>query len=362
MNNEQRFLRTMRFEAVDHPPLSGVGGPWPSTRRRWEQEGLPAGVDLAEYFGLEPERRAAVGIETLWHPPFKERILEETGDYIVKIDRHGVKVRNYKDEVSMPEHLAYPIRGPESLPWLRERLDWNTPGRIRPGWEEDARRRSAAGTLMTCNGGTYFAFLNEHMGTETLMYAYFDHPEFVHEVNNLLCTLCEKALTLALSVVPLDFVGYHEDMGFKTASLISPDMFREFMMPYYKRVTAITDKHGIDLHMMDSDGNIRELIPLWLECGINIMLPMEAAAGMDVVALRREFGRDLRMIGGFDKRILASSPAAIRAEVERIRPVIEEGGYIPSCDHGVPHDVPLQNYACLVNTLKSLYGMNGTGS
>jgi len=203
----------------------------------------------------------------------------------------------------------------------------------------------------------YFAFLNEHMGTEPLMYAYGDHPHFIHAVNELLCSLCENALTTALPHVPLDYVGYHEDMAYRNGSMIAPAMFREFMTPYYRRVTAIAAAHNIDLHVMDSDGDIRELIPLWLDCGINVVTPVEAAAGMDVVELRRRFGRDLRMMGGFDKRILAGPQAGIRREFDRIAPVIAEGGYLPACDHGVPHDVPFANYTYLVELLKGLYGM-----
>ncbi|MBN1557157.1 MAG: hypothetical protein JW951_03320 [Lentisphaerae bacterium] len=357
MTNRERFLKTLRFETVDHPPLSGAGNPWPYTRTLWEQQGLPTGVDLPEYFGLEPTPRRHVGIDTLLWPPFEEVVLESADEYIVKIDKHGVKVRNFKDEASMPEHLAYPVKGPESLGWLREKLDWNTPGRIDPGWQAGAERDRAAGNLVFANGGMYFAFLNEHMGTAALMTAYFDHPEFIHAVNDLLCTLCEQTLRTVLPEFTLDMMGYHEDMAYKTASLISPSMFKEFMTPYYRRVTALTGPAGIDVHVMDSDGNIRELIPLWLECGINVMTPCEVAAGMDVAALRREYGGTLGMIGGFDKRILASSKPAIKAELERLRPVIEGGGYIPMCDHGVPPDVPFEHYAYLVELLKSLYGM-----
>jgi len=356
MNNRERFLKTLRFESVDHPPLILPGEPWASTKKRWESEGLPAGVDLYEYFELEPYAARPVGVETLLYPPFEERILEESGEFIIKIDQHGVKVRNFRDESSMAEHLEYPIKGPEDIQWLRDRLNWDTPGRIRDDWLEDAREGRDRGQILFCNGGEYFAFLNEQMGTAALMFAYVDNPEFVHQVNELLCVLCENALKTVLPEFDLDYIGYHEDMAYKTGSMISPAMFREFMTPYYRRIAEIADAHDADLRVMDSDGNIEELIPLWLECGINVVGPVEVAAGMDVVRLREEYGKDLRMIGGFDKRILASSTQEIEMEFERIRPVIEAGGYIPMCDHIVPPDVPFENYCHLVALLKGLYG------
>jgi hypothetical protein len=358
VNNRDRFLKTMRFESVDHPPLPHAGTPWPATRKRWEREGLPVGADLSDYFGLEPMPREHVAMETLLFPPFEEVILEETADRVIKIDKHGVKVRNLKDETSMPEHLDYPIKDRASLSWLREKLNWDTPGRVRGDWLERANEARRNGTLVFSNGGMYFAFLNEHMGTERLMMAYFEDPDFVHAVNDLLCTLCENVLKTVLPAFTPDMIGYHEDMAYKTASLISPDMFKEFMLPYYRRIQALAEPAGIDVQFMDSDGNIHELIPLWLDCGINVMTPCEVAAGMDVVALRKEYGKTLGMIGGFDKRILADSPGAIRTELERLRPVIEGGGYIPQCDHGVPYDVSFGNYRALIDGLKTLYGMD----
>jgi uroporphyrinogen decarboxylase len=139
--------------------------------------------------------------------------------------------------------------------------------------------------------------------------------------------------------------------------MISPAMFKQFMTPYYQRIRAVMERHYTPVTLMDSDGDIRALIPLWIECGITGFLPMEVAAGMDVVELRREYGQTICMKGGFDKRILASNRAAIRTEIERLRPVIEGGGYICSCDHGVPSDVPWENYRYFVECLKVVHGL-----
>ena len=357
MTTKERYLRTLRLQAVDRPPLLAPGGPWATTLARWHTEGLPAGAALEDYLGLETLAVAPVGIETLLWPRFAEKVLSDDGRCVTHVNAEGVTVRDLRDGVSMPEFIDYPIKGPADLSWLHDRLCWLTPGRVRGDWRDEALARQRAGQIVFCNGGMYFAFLNEHMGTEPLMYAYADHPEFIHAVNEMLCALCENALTTALPHVTLDYVGYHEDMAYRNGSMISPAMFREFMTPYYRRVTRIARAHGIDVHVMDSDGDIRELIPLWLECGIHVVTPVEAAAGMDVVELRRRFGRDLGMMGGFDKRILAGPKAGIRREFDRLAPVIAEGGYLPGCDHGVPHDVPFANYKYLVELLKGLYGM-----
>jgi len=355
-NSRERFLKTMRYESVDHPPLV-LPGPWPAARKRWESEGLPEGVDLYDFFELPQMKYSCLKLETLFLPPFEETILEKTDEFVIKINNKGVTEKNFLDGSSMPEFIEYPIKGRESLGWLREKMNPDTPGRFAADWLEQAKKAQADGTVLLVNGGMYFAFLNEHMGTETLMMTYFDDPEFIHEVNDLQCTLCERALTEAIGKIQIDFVGYHEDMGYKNGSMISMDMFREFMTPYYRRIEKIA-RPSIDLQMLDSDGNIWELIPLWLEYGINILCPMEVAASMDVVALRRKFGKELRMTGGFDKRILAAGKKEIERELERIRPVIEEGGYIPTIDHGTPPDVSFANVCHYVQCLKKMFGIS----
>jgi uroporphyrinogen-III decarboxylase len=86
------------------------------------------------------------------------------------------------------------------------------------------------------------------------------------------------------------------------------------------------------------------VIPLYQDIGMDVMSPFEVASGCDVVAIGRKYPK-LVLLGGIDKRILATSQKAIDKEVERILPVIRKrGGYIPTCDHGVPEEVPYENY------------------
>jgi len=101
----------------------------------------------------------------------------------------------------------------------------------------------------------------------------------------------------------------------------------------------------VDLLWVDCDGNIDSLIPLWLESGVNCFIPFEVGTWhADPVEYRRKYGKDLRMMGGFNKRILAGSRHAIEREIHRLMPLVKEGGYIGFCDHYVPPDVSLENY------------------
>jgi uroporphyrinogen decarboxylase len=152
-------------------------------------------------------------------------------------------------------------------------------------------------------------------------------------------------------------IYFWEDMAYRAGPLISPAMFREFMLPRYRRITDLARRYGIDTVFVDSDGDVSKLIPLWLEAGINGVYPMEVAAGMDVVALRREYGRDLLMTGGIDKRVLAQDREAIDRELEVKVPLAEQGGYISHIDHAIPHDVPYANFAYYWERKKEFLGL-----
>lgn len=357
MNNRERFLASMNYRSADHPPIF-LSGAWDATLDRWHREGLKEGQDLYDYLELEPFRFHIPAVNSVLEPGFEETVLEEHENFVVRINANGVKVRDFKDKSSMPEFLEYPIRSAADLEWLEKRFDPENPARRKKDWAEKARKAQAEGAVLLANGGMFFGFLNEHMGTETLLFRYFDEPELIHRINELQSRAVLEAMkAMEEENLRIDVIGYHEDMAYKNGSMISPDLFREFMSPYYKKTFEQSEKMEVRLHFMDSDGNIEELIPLWAETGIRIMSPMEVAASMDPVRLRKKFGRELRMVGGFDKRILASTPAEISREFLRLSPVIEEGGYLVGCDHGVPPDVSLSNYVHFIRELKKTYGM-----
>jgi uroporphyrinogen decarboxylase len=145
-------------------------------------------------------------------------------------------------------------------------------------------------------------------------------------------------------------------MAYKTGPLLGPEMLRRYALPRYVRVAEFVRSRGVELISLDSDGDITALLPVWLDAGINVLYPFEAQCGMDVVQIRREYGRDLRMWGGVDKRTLAWGPAAIDAELARVRPLVADGGYIPGPDHSLPPDVPYANYCYYMERLPGILG------
>ncbi len=163
-------------------------------------------------------------------------------------------------------------------------------------------------------------------------------------VTYFILRLIDRALH---EITDIDYAIMWEDMAMKTGSLISPKLFREFMMEPLKRVTRVLNEYGIEIIMLDSDGNVDELIPLWLEANVNLIYPLEAAAGCDPVRYRQQFGKELRLLGSIDKRVLRDGCTKEQIEQEvmsKVPELVKEGGFSPMVDHSVPPDVPFDNF------------------
>jgi uroporphyrinogen decarboxylase len=143
-------------------------------------------------------------------------------------------------------------------------------------------------------------------------------------------------------------------MAYNRAPLISPAMVRQYMLPRYRRVTEYLLGRGVPYVGLDSDGQVHPLIPVWLDAGLNFLYPFEVQSGMDVLEVRRRYGRNLRIWGGVDKRALARGPAAIDADLARLKPLIDEGGYIPHTDHSCPPDISFPNYCYYLEQLTTV--------
>jgi uroporphyrinogen decarboxylase len=160
-----------------------------------------------------------------------------------------------------------------------------------------------------------------------------------------------RLLGKVFSVLVPDAVHFSEDMAYKDFSMISPAMVRDFLLPTYGRWGKIIREAGCPIYAMDSDGFIGELIPIWMEAGINVCDPVEAAANNDIAGLRKRHGKRMAFRGGVDKRAIARGGAAIQEEIRRLRPVMQGGGYIPSCDHGIPPDVSWADFVSYTKLL-----------
>jgi hypothetical protein len=353
MNDRERFLATMYYRERDRCPWGEMGF-WPETLERWHAEGWPEDVYLNQFFGFD-RLRNQVDISMEFIPGYKREVLEETDRYQIVRRETGLVVKEFKGDLvyHMPQWLDFPLKTRDD--WeneIKPRLNPYSPTRYPEHWDEKVRMWRQRDYPLTLRMGSVFGWLRNWMGLENIAVALYDDPAWIQEMMDDVVDFCCACGQRALEDVALDYVLLWEDMAYKAGPLISPRMFRRFMLEPYKRLTGFIRDHGVDLIFVDSDGDSELLIPLWIEGGVNGFYPIERAAGMDAVRLRERFGRELRLMGGIDKRAMIAGPQAIDAELARVAPLLKEGGFISWCDHHVPPDVSLANYQYYVRRMK----------
>jgi len=355
MENKERFLKVMNYKEVDRVPIS-LAGPWNDTIERWKREGFPGGVDIHEFLGVNEfgVKLKNISGQTGIYPPFEEKIIQEDEKIKIFIDRYGRVVKDFKNHTSMPHWIEFPIKNKDDLKRIiYERFN---PDRIEERYNEDwvenlKKIKDEKDYLVLIDGGCYYWNLRSLAGVDGASYLFYDAPEIVDELFERINYFCIEGIKRATKYIKIDIIGFGEDIAFKNGPLISPIMFEKFILPRYKKVMEIANSKGIFLTWYDSDGDLRKLLPYYFEAGINCFSPCEVAAGMSCPELRKKFGKNLRMIGGIDKREIAKGKKEIDREIERNRRLIEEGGYIPGIDHSVSSDISFNNYRYYIEKL-----------
>jgi uroporphyrinogen decarboxylase len=202
--------------------------------------------------------------------------------------------------------------------------------------------------------GGMFGGMRNFLGVERACTLFYDDPAFVEEIMDAVADFIIAMMSQILDYTDVDVYGFWEDMAYKTGPLVSPSMMRKFALPRYKRVVDFMRSRGVKHISLDSDGDISSLIPVWVDAGIDTLYPFEVQCGMDVLKVRQEYGRNLRMWGGINKYALALGPEAIDAELKRVRPLVEDGGYVPALDHSMPPDVPFSSYLYYMEKLREI--------
>jgi len=357
--HRERYWRTMHFKGVDRIPNHEFGY-WSETLQRWHNEGLPKEVDCdwkADiFFGFDPT--GSVPMDLGWRPAFEHIVLEETDRYKIIRGSDGVKCMVYKDgSSSIPHYIEFPLKGREDWPDIKRRLDPNDPARYNYDWEAIGESTHKADIPIGISIGSLFGWIRNWMGFETVSLTCYDDPDLIEEIMEHLTVLITTLLQHALKYAKVDYALGWEDMAFNHGPIISPAMFEKWMVPRYKRITDILHKHGIDVVIVDCDGNINSLVELWLAGGVNCMFPLEINSGSDPVALREKFGQEVLLAGGIDKIQLAKGKKEIEREIERVRKTVESGGYIPHVDHRCPADVSYDNYLYYLSVKKTAFGL-----
>jgi len=339
MTSHERFARMFAHRDADRIPI--VDGPWGSTVARWRREGLPENVSPAEYFGYD--LTAGVGGDN--SPRYPTKVIEETDRYVISTSSWGATLKNWKHSASVPDFLDFTIKDRET--WAdakarmvptRDRVDWDYLKQHYDDWH-------ARGFWI--NGGLWFGydvFASWHVGTERILIALIEDPEWCMDMFNHSLDVSLKLLEMIWDEgYRFDAINFPDDLGYRNGPFFSPATYRKVLKPIHKRAFDWAHDRGI-YTMMHSCGNIMALVPDLVEIGLDSLNPLEVKAGMDVIRLKREFGDELVLEGNIDVRAM-SQPDLIEEEIRsKITVAKVNGGYIYHSDHSVPDNVSFEDY------------------
>lgn len=355
MTTFERMQMIYNHQVPDQVPISD--GFWESTIRRWQMEGLPADVDyrgFRDFLGLD--HFVFLGTEVIdTSPRFEEYVIEETDHYRIDHDRFGMTKKNFKPESATFQHLDHEIKDKDS--WLRAKPRM-VPARDRIDWaylENNYERWRQEGSWIMVGPWFGYDIVSTRMcSTETILIGMMDDPDWVMDMCNTGCDL-----TIALFEMILD-AGYDfdewmwfDDMAYKGGLLFSKKLWRKILMPYQKKVVDWAHAHGkkVQLHCC---GNLVSLIPELVDLGIDMLNPLEVKAGVDPVAVKRTYGHQIALRGGFDVQKW-DNPQAVEEDIRTKLPILmESGGYVFSSDHSVPDNVSLSDYQHIVRLVREV--------
>lgn len=363
MNHRERFLDVISFKEVDRV-CDYEFGYWTETIDRWHREGLPMEKrthrDIELFLGFEgwdccewlPIRSG------LW-PELPGRVIEEKEGRAVMDDGMG-GIYICTTESSSPSHyLRHPLKNREDWERLRPFFDPDTPGRFPLNWDEVAESYRERDHPLGIRVGSLYGWLRNWMGVRNISIAFYREPEWVMEMMDTLTDLWINIIRRALRQVKVDFSTWWEDMCYNLGPMISVRHFEEIMVPRYEKVTKVLKECGVDINLLDCDGDITQLVPGWLESGIKGMFPLESRH-TDVYKLKERFGRRIFLMGGVDKLALIKGEEAIDREIDRLTPLLEEGGYIPMVDHRCPPEVSYETYGYYIKKKREWIGRDNS--
>ncbi|NIA21105.1 MAG: hypothetical protein GWP05_03835 [Anaerolineaceae bacterium] len=384
MNHRQRAMAVLHYEPYDRLPIVHFGY-WNETLQKWRQEGHlsadeaenwqdgnPICAAISERLGFDFDWSSTFHSNMELMPRFEVKVVEELPDgsqYLMNPD--GVIVLKKAGATGIPAEIKHT---------LTDRASWEEHYKWRYEFSEDrinktnvrvndklvpfgeggleflrADRRDYPYAL---HCGSLFGHIRNVLGMEGSCYLVADDEELYDEIIQTVADLCYRSVKFILdSGAKFDFGHFWEDICFKNGPLVVPSIFDAKVGPHYKRITDLLATRGIDIVSLDCDGKIDALIPTWLANGVNTMFPIEVGTWQASIApWRRQYGQELRGVGGMNKVVFARDRAAIDAEVERLRPLVELGGFIPCPDHRIAPDGKWELVQYYCDRMRQVFG------
>lgn len=386
MNSREMVHKILNFESTRRT-LDWEFGYWGGALKRWYKEGLPKvkglpreasegeGVagpglhwpivsffkdilidyDVSNYFNFDPGWEL-IPFNCWLQPKFEEKIIREDDEHKEWIDENGLRKFEYKDGTSMPKFLGWPVKDEKNWGEIKRcRFQLNFESRFRKNLEELKKRYKNRDFFLgiLAEPAGFYGSIRMLVGEENLLYMYYDNPDLIKRILKYLADFWIDCCSELLEHFEVDAAFFWEDMAGRNGPQISPAMFREFMTPLYKRIIGAMKSRGIKHFIVDNDGNLDVILPLFIECGLTGIYPVERQAGNNLLEIRKKYP-DLQIMGGFNKNVLAFDKRAIDEELSSMGEMIKMGGFIPFADHTIPPNASWENFKYYREQLKDI--------
>jgi uroporphyrinogen decarboxylase len=359
MTDRERFNAQMRREPVDRC-FNMEFGYWMDNFKLWPifvENDITSNEQADIFFAFD---RIDYVRGNVWLNPFyDEEIIEETETSTIMRNNDGLLAEVPRDRHdTIPHFLKSSITKPADWEKCKaERFRRDDPDRLLD--VDDLARTHAPDRdyPLGIDCGSMIGKIRNLLTFEGLAYAVYDYPDMVEDMVETCCLLVEDLLDQVLGRIDFDFASGWEDICFKNGPIVSVDFFNNVVVPRYRRIGDRLRGAGVELWYTDCDGDVRPLLPGFLDAGINCMFPYEVNSCVHPGALLDEFAPDLRLMGGFDKLEMRKGREAIEAYMQSIAPWVESGGFIPFCDHRCPPDVDQDDYLYYLDLKEEMFGL-----
>ena len=359
MTDRERFNNQMHYKPVDRC-FNMEFGYWEENFHEWSlftENGITNNWEADRFFNFD--NIGGVGGCVDIHPRFPDQRVGETATTYIMMNGDGLTAEVPKDgHDTIPHYIKATIVTPDDWKKVKEeRFRRDDPARR---VDVEALKKAHPPTRDYALGvgcGSMIGRVRDMLTFEGLAYATYDYPEMVEDMVETRCRFVEDFLDQVLGQIDFDLATGWEDICFKNGPIVSLSFFTDVVVPRYERIGKKLHAHGIDLWYTDCDGDVRPLLPGFLKAGINCLFPFEVNGCAHPAELLNEWGKDLRIMGGVDKIELGKGPAAIKAYMETLVPLVQRGGYIPFCDHRCPPNVKPEDYLYYLDLKEQMFGM-----
>jgi len=342
--DREKFLAHCKFEYTGHEMFTEIFGLLVGLDKEWESQGAAKNeIDLSVF---EWDREAAAGcsVNTGAITGIEPKTLEDFPDYTLALDYFGRKTKLFKKSATIPLPIDYPVKTADDWLKIKHWYKFDESRVNREALKETAKLQKQGRVIQTYIPGG-FDEPRQLLGEEEVCVACYEQPELIDDMLQTITDTCLKVFERVVDIVVPDILYTHDDMAGKSGPLFGPAQVERFMKPYYRAVWDQLSAAGCSIFAQDSDGNINAIIDSLLDCGVNFIYPCEPGSGMDIVELRKKYGKRLCLKGGIDKYVLLKSKDDIRKELEyKICDLTKGGGTIFALDHRVPNGTPIDNY------------------